>query len=80
MRFMIEVGRVGPDDSYTALHRSPHDSISPKLVKSAAQQRLSAHTARGANSVKIFNAQGEEIYSWRCDQNPSPQEIQPSRP
>jgi hypothetical protein len=67
MRFVIEIARAVDEDTYEVLYRSSFDAISPSSAKSAAQSLLESHDARGANSVKIRDVNGEELYSWRSN-------------
>jgi hypothetical protein len=63
MRFIIEVVRAGGDGRVEVLHRFTADEISPKRIKVTADQLLNFWRKRGATSVKVLNARGEELYT-----------------
>jgi hypothetical protein len=66
MKFTIEVLRID-DSAEEILARSHHDAITPKWMKTRAQAALNAWKKRGANSVRVLNRSGGQVYRWRED-------------
>ena len=62
MKFSIEVVRAGGGGRDEVLCRVVADEISPKRVKVRADQLFIFWRNRGATSVRVLNAQGQELY------------------